>query len=75
MTYILIEIIRRYLRKTARKEDVFKHIKWQLFKRPENLSKVERQSLEQALISSDELRQMEDLPAILTLAKIVWKSQ
>lgn len=57
----VLDRFRRHLRKAYPQKEVFKHIKWQLFKRPENLSEVERQSLEQALIHGEELRQMYDL--------------
>lgn len=57
----VLDRFRRHLRKTAPHEEAFKHIKWQLFKRPENLSQPERQSLEQALIQCQDLRQMYDL--------------
>jgi transposase len=56
-----LDRFRRHLRKTAPQEDAFKYIKWQLFKRPENLTHTERETLEKAFVSSLELRQMYDL--------------
>lgn len=52
---------RKELRKEFKKEDCFKYLKWKLFKRPEKCSEEEKQSIEEALDKSWELKELYEL--------------
>lgn len=53
-----LDALRRQLRKEAPKQAAFKSIKWQLYKRPENLSCQEEQDLADAFENSPQLNEM-----------------
>lgn len=53
-----LDTLRRKLRNQAPTQEAFKSIKWQLYKRPDNLSYQEEQDLAKAFESSIELNEM-----------------
>lgn len=56
-----LDRLRRQLRKEQPQEEAFKYIKWQLYKRVDQLSDSEHELLEKAFCKSPELRQMHEL--------------
>lgn len=57
----VLDKYRKHLRRSDPQNEVYKYIKWQLFKRPEKLSEQELHSLAMALSENEELAQMYQL--------------
>ena len=57
----VLDSFRKELRRNDKENDVYKHLKWKLIKRPENLSKEEKDDLKKALATSCELEEIYEM--------------